>query len=137
MLRRGKDTHLPLQVGLHLKPLRAVHLVLRYLHVVLESQRKLHRISWVECTCWSDCHFPRFHTAYIRKGATCYHQGDESEVTEGIAICECVVIDLFLLLIEEKCPGRKMDSQGHRHVYHFSQVGIDTLDIPSFDWDGA
>jgi len=89
----------------------------------------------MECTRRGYCYFSRLNIAYIRESASRYHKGDKSEATERTSICECGVIVVFLLLIEEKCPGCKMDSQGHQYIRHIGQVGIDAFDVPSIDRD--
>jgi len=71
----------------------------------------------MERTRRSHCNFPRLDIAYIWENASWYCEGYKSQVTERTSICECGVVIVFLLLIEEKCPGRKMDPQGYRHIH--------------------
>lgn len=56
----------------------------------------------MEFTSWSYCCSPRLDIAYIWKSTSWYCEGHKGEVTERIAICECDLVVVFLLLIEEK-----------------------------------
>lgn len=59
---------------------------------------------------WGYCHFSRLDIAYIWDSPIRYRKGHESEITERASIRESGAILVFLLLIEEKCPGCEMDS---------------------------
>lgn len=81
-------------------------------------------------------HSPRLDIAYVWKNPSRYYEGHESEVAERTTICECDPVVVFLLLIEEKWPGTKMDSHSRRHMHYIGKIRVDAYDLPSIDRDG-